>query len=300
MTNLPKLIEFVDYLKKFKYSEDTVYNYQRDLISFDVFLSKKNVDFLAIDNQIIVNYKLYLASGSRSTAEGVDRSNNLSAQSINRSLSALKTYIKWVKPFFPELSGREIDITLLKNYKIQKECASIDSQIKLIEYPTKSEPNPVVALRNRAILEMMFAARIKISELINLKKEQFHRNGEISIESAKTNRNLQLSARAISCVREYLSLRGEDDLPYLFIPLRGKNAGNQDRKISQNYLQGKIKKYREELGLTDLISSREMGHSFNDYLNTARKNPLPIKKIHVHGLVLTDLPYQHVSRAATG
>jgi len=65
MLNLPFLKNFIAYLKKNNYSEETIYNYKRDLETFKIFLNKISVKFQEVSSQIITNYTNYLTSMER-------------------------------------------------------------------------------------------------------------------------------------------------------------------------------------------------------------------------------------------
>jgi len=96
MDNLPLLNKFLSYLRKKNYSEETVYNYERDLRTFGTFLKDKNIRFQEIDNNIINDYKSYLVSTGRKTMRGKEGIKVLNRFSINRMLSALRAYSKYL------------------------------------------------------------------------------------------------------------------------------------------------------------------------------------------------------------
>ena len=65
---LPLLDDFLLNLQANKYSQETVYNYERDLKVFDTFLTESNIDFEKLDKKAITYYKSYLVSRDRKTA----------------------------------------------------------------------------------------------------------------------------------------------------------------------------------------------------------------------------------------
>src|SRR3990167_8262871 len=138
--------------------------------------------------------------------------------------------------------------------------------VSLIESPMKFERNKIVALRNRAALETLFASGMRISELINLKRVQLDKSGRIFIQGkGRKQRFIYLTERAKQHIENYLRERA-DDFPYLFIPDRGRNASDKNKHISPNYLQMKIKKYRELLGINIPTSAHSLRHGFATYL----------------------------------
>ena len=94
--------------------------------------------------------------------------------------------------------------------------------IKIIEAPAKFEKNKAVSLRNRAILEVLFSTGMRISELINLKKDQIDKTGRIFIRGkGKKERFVYLTPRAQKHIKNYSEIRGITDSQYLFIPYSG-------------------------------------------------------------------------------
>lgn len=95
---LPQLDEFLLYLQTNNYSKETVYNYERDLKVFENFLNKdlKVNNFQAINKRTVELYKAYLTSRDRRTAEDKKNLGNLSSFSINRYLSSLRNYFRYL------------------------------------------------------------------------------------------------------------------------------------------------------------------------------------------------------------
>jgi site-specific recombinase XerD len=294
MSKLPLFKEFITYLKKNKYSEETVYNYKRDLEAFGNFLNKTDIKFQEVTNQTIANYKSYLTSIERKTVKNQKSVQVLSSFSINRMLSSLRLYLKYLinigykSPISPEI------IKLIKSKQRQLQNITLKDQIKLIEAPTKFEKNKVVVLRNRAMLETIFSTGIRISELINLKKNQIDKSGRIFIRG-QGKRFVYLTPRAQKHLKNYLKVRGESDSPYLFIPYRGKNMQQRDKKISPNYLQERIKRYRESLGINIPLSAHSIRHAFATYLAESGASPVAIQILLGHESLDTTTRYVHAS-----
>ena len=294
MSKLPLFKEFITYLKKNKYSEETVYNYKRDLEAFGNFLNKTDIKFQEVTNQTIANYKSYLTSIERKTVKNQKSVQVLSSFSINRMLSSLRLYLKYLinidykSPISPEI------IKLIKSKQREVQNIKLEDQIKLIEAPTKFEKNKVVVLRNRAMLETIFSTGIRISELINLKKNQIDKSGRIFIRG-QGKRFVYLTPRAQKHLKNYLKVRGESDSPYLFIPYRGKNIQQRDKKISPNYLQERIKRYRESLGINIPLSAHSIRHAFATYLAESGASPVAIQILLGHESLDTTTRYVHAS-----
>ena len=86
-----------------------------------------------------------------------------------------------------------------------------------------------------------------------------------------------------------------DDSPYLFTPDRGMRASKKDKRISTNYLQMKIKKYRELLGINVPTSAHSLRHGFATYLAEDGANPAAIQILLGHESLDTTTRYVHAS-----
>ncbi|MBU2635285.1 tyrosine-type recombinase/integrase [Patescibacteria group bacterium] len=264
---LPHFDDFFLNLQVNNRSEETLYNYERDLEVFQNFLREINIDFEKINKKTILNYKAYLTSQDRETPRSQKGKKRLSSYSINRMLSVLRSYLKFLidmdykTPISPEAIG------LVKTEQKHPRVSEFEEIVKLIESPTQFEKNNMIALRNRAMLETLFSTGMRISELINLRKEQIDKTGRVFIiGKGRKERFVYLTPRAKKHLKNYLEIRGITKSPHLFIPYRGKNIHDKNKKISPNYLQEKVKRYRELLGLNIPISCHGIRHAFATYM----------------------------------
>ena len=292
---LPYFDDFLLSLKSNNYSDETVYNYERDLEVFENFLSELNLQFKNIDKKSILNYKAYLISQDRRTSNDQKGEKKLSAFSINRMLSSLRNYVRFLIKMDFQSPVSPSSIELIKTIIKHPRVSEFEEIVKLIEFPTKIEKEKIIALRNRAMLEMLFSTGMRISELLNLKKEQIDKTGRIFIRGkGKKERFVYLTHRAQKHVRAYLELR-EDESSYLFIPYRGKSINIKDKKISSNYFQEKVKKYRELLGINIPLSCHSIRHGFATYLAENGANPAAIQILLGHESLDTTTRYVHAS-----
>jgi len=294
--SLPYLDDFLLNLKTNNYSQETIYNYERDLEILENFLIENKKEFDDINKKSILNYKAYLNSKDRKTPKSALGKKRLGGFSINRNLSSIRSYLRFLAdmdykaPISPDM------VKLVKTIKKHPKISDFEEIIKIIEAPMQFEKNKKVALRNRAIFEMLFSTGMRISELISLKKEQIDKNGRIFIlGKGKKERFVYLTPRAQKHLKNYLEIRGIVDSIYLFIPFMGKNVQEKDKKISATYLQTKIKKYRELLGINLPISCHSIRHAFATYLAENGANPAAIQILLGHESLDTTTRYVHAS-----
>ncbi len=296
-SNLPSFDDFLLHIQANNYSPRTLYNYERDLKTFELFIQKEmgNLPFPDITKKTIEQFKAYLYSKDRKTAEGSQSKQSLKSGSVNRLLTSLRRYLAYLidmdipAPIAPE------SIKLLRMEKKHPQVSELKELISFIEAPTKFEKNKFVSLRNRAALETLFASGMRISELISLKISQLDKSGRIFIEGkGRKQRFIYLTDRAKRHIDAYLEKR-LDDSPYLFIARRGRNAKDKSKHISANYLQMKLKKYRELLHINVPTSAHSLRHGFATYLAESGANPAAIQILLGHESLETTTRYVHAS-----
>lgn len=293
---LPHKDDFLLSLQTDNYSPETLYNYERDLALFENFLARDiGIPFAKATKRSIELYKAYLTSRDRKTPAGESAMGRLSAGSINRMLSSLRRYLKYLidmnypAPVAPEA------IKLTKMPRRHPRVAEFDALVRLIESPAEFEKSKVIALRNRAMLETLFSTGMRISELLSLNRDQIDKSGRIFIRGkGKKERFVYLTARAHKHIKYYLSMQPGDQKA-LFVPYRGRNVGTATARISPSYVQMKIKQYRERLGINVPTSPHSFRHGFATYLAEKGANPAAIQVLLGHESLHTTTRYVHAS-----
>ncbi|HNV96995.1 MAG TPA: tyrosine-type recombinase/integrase [bacterium] len=292
---LPLFDDFLLSLQVNNYSPETIYNYERDINCFINFLESEDLEFNKLNKLHIDRYKAYLYSIDRSTSNDHESQIKLSSYSVNRMLSALRSYLKYLiehdikTPILPE------HIRLVKNIKKHPKIPEFEALVKLIESPSKIETNKIVASRNRAMLEVLFSTGMRISELVSLNKDSIDKQGRVFVlGKGKKERFVYMTERAKKYLNEYLILR-KDNQKRLFAPLRGRNSSNKDVRVSTNYLQSKIKQYREILNINVPISAHSLRHGFATYLAENGASPAAIQILLGHESLDTTTRYVHAS-----
>lgn len=278
------------------YSEETIYNYERDLKTFEIFLKEINTPFKKINKKTILNYKAYLLSRDRKTPESRKGKKKLSSFSLNRMLSSLRSYLKYLNDMDKKVPISPAAIKLIKTPKKHPRVPEFKKIVALIESPSRFEKNKKVGLRNRAMLEILFSTGIRISELVNLKKNQIDGKGRIFVKGkGKKERFAYLTPRAREHLKNYLEVRGRTDSPYIFLPYRGRRIKSKNKRISANYLQQRIERYRGLLNLNIPISAHTIRHAFATYLAESGANPAAIQILLGHESLDTTTRYVHPS-----
>lgn len=293
---LPNFDDFLLHLKTNNYSPETIYNYERDLRVFDDFLTEATTPFEQVSKKTIALFKAYLSSRDRKTAIKREISEKfIGGRSVNRMLSSLRTFLRYlidmdyIVPVPPEV------IKLVKTDKKHPQVAELNELIRLIESPDKLETNKLVVKRNRTILEVLFSTGMRISELVSLNKSNIDGTGRVFIMGkGRKERFVYLTPRAQNCLELYLQTRN-DNFPALFIPYSGLNVSSLKKRISTNYIQERIKYYREKLRINVPTSAHSLRHGFATYLAEEGANPAAIQILLGHESLATTTRYVHAS-----
>ncbi len=292
---LPSLDDYLLFLQANNYSPETIKKYESDLTTFEHFLNESNIKFSKLSKKDILNFKAFLSSIDRKTASNKIATKQLSPYSINRMLSSIRSFLKFLiemdlpYPLSPEA------IKMVKTTKHKSQVPELDELVKLIEYPTKFEKNKLVASRNRAILEVLFSTGMRISELCNLKLNQIDKAGKIFVlGKGKKERFVYLTPRAFKHLTDYLEIRNGNS-PFVFIPYSGLHSSEKNNKLSKRYIQDKIMHYREYLGINVPVSAHSLRHGFATYLAESGANPAAIQILLGHESLDTTTRYVHAS-----
>ncbi len=329
MYQLPYKEDFLLELQNNNYSFETVYNYRRDLTVFEAFMNIYNIDFNGLSKRWITYYKGFLRSPDylerivkwwhankhklddyeRCLLEPIyesfsihhssrEKNESLAPKSVNRMLSALRTYLKYLVDFdlIEKMPITSDSVKLIKLERKKSQVADLDDLIRIMEFPSEYEKNPIVAKRNRAILELLFSSGLRISELVKLNRHDLNDEGKIYIQGkGKKQRFIYITPRAMYYIKEYLKARGDDNNEALFVPTRGGRNGTKGKRISPNYIQDKIAHYRRLLGIVVPTTAHSFRHGFATYLVERGASPAAIQILLGHESLHTTDKYVHAS-----
>lgn len=295
-TNLDLIDDFFLFLQTNNYSPETIYNYKKDLLHFDSFLKSRNIYIKDMDKRLIFEFKAYLSSDTRQTPTlHQETSVTLASASINRCLSAVRAYILFLIDQEYDCPVVPSQFKMVKKEKPHPNVADLNELISLIESPSILEKDEVIGARNRAMLEVLFATGMRISELLNLNKRDLDGSGRIFITGkGRKQRFVYLTERAQLYLDQYLVLR-DDNQQALFVPTKGRNIAKPQRRISSNYLQERIKRYREKLRINIPTSAHSLRHGFATYLAEEGASPAAIQTLLGHESLNTTTRYINTS-----
>lgn len=159
------------------------------------------------------------------------------------------------------------------------------------------------ALRDRAILELLFSAGLRVSELTSLDRDQVNlRKGEFSVRGKGGKlRVVFLSDRARDALSRYLDKRSDMD-PALFVsvPKVKREGGNERRggkglRLTERSIQRLVKKYATRAGIIKDIHPHTLRHSFATDLLQNGADIRAVQSMLGHSSITTTQIYTHVT-----
>lgn len=232
-------------------SVNTRDSYLRDVAFFLEYLTKQGVSSPVLaDEQVLDNYVAFL------------RSLNRSATTISRNVASVRCFYKFL------IFRGELDVNPAKAVKLEKaqkklpQVLSGDEIDLLLEQPRVTDPK---GCRDKAMLELLYATGIRVSELINLDVKDINlRAGVLYCRGNKGVRSIPVYPSAIVAVSDYIYRMRDlivdpESGEALFVNLNGSRLTRQGFwKI--------VKGYALDAGIMKEITPHTLRHSFAMHL----------------------------------
>jgi len=272
---------FLEYLiLEKKYSKHTIIAYKNDLNSFKMFCDKEynnqnitTINYVQIRNWIVnlVNY-------------------NISNRSINRKISALKSFYKFLQKI------NQITTSPLAKHQALKISKKI--QVPFSEKEMQNALNLSTneinfeAIRNKLIIELLYATGIRKSELITIKINDIDFANETVKVIGKRNkeRYIPLLKSVQKSIKNYLKNREEmnTNTPFLFLTHKGRKIYNTlVYRVINNYFSAVSSKVKK--------SPHIIRHSFATHLLNKGADLNSVKELLGHSSLASTQVYTHNS-----
>lgn len=269
--------EFCNYLLIDKhYSNNTIESYKRDLTKFYVYIDK---DLKKVSKDDIKNYLKHLYD------------DKINERSIARNISTLKTFYKFLN-ITKIINNNPVDS--ISSPKLGKKLPNTLSEedinklldIKLIDN---------YSYRNKAMLELMYATGLRVSELVNLKVYDVNLEEAIvkTMGKGSKERIIPIGDYALNALKIYINeyrstLFKREVNDYLFL-------NNHGMKMTRQGFFKIIKKLASEQGINKDFSPHTLRHSFATHLLSHGADLRIIQELLGHSDVSTTQIYTHMS-----
>ncbi len=276
--------QYVNYLEAERNASPyTIRNYTTDLLDFFSFLKSQKIGSLhEVDKQVIRDYLSYLLK------QGFVK------VSIARKLSAIRSFYRY-------LMREEIVTTSpvadTSSPKLDKRLPGFLSQkevLDLISAPDLSTPQ---GQRDRALLELLYASGLRVSELVNLDIDKVNLDAnEIRVWGKGSRERVVLMGRpAAAAIVAYISqgrtkLLGGKRNPALFVNRSG-------RRLVERRVQRILEKYSAAAGINRRVHPHMLRHTFATHLLDGGADLRVVQQLLGHADLSTTQIYTHVTKS---
>ena len=285
ITGMDSLEEYFVYLKIEKgLSPNSINSYKRDLVQYLNFITEENIESL---NDIERYTILSFMQSQRETG----KSNN----SMIRMISSLRKFHQYLK----QEDLTETDPMLLvdtpKKAQNLPKVMSMSEVEKLLEISDTSKP---LGLRDRTMLEVMYATGVRISELVSLRLDELHLPMSMIQTKGKGDKEriIPIGDTAIYWMKQYLelsrpklSMKNAEEEPYVFLNSRGGT-------LSRQGVWKKIKKLVKQANIKSDVTPHTLRHSFATHLLENGADLRIVQELLGHSDISTTQIYTHITK----
>ncbi len=272
--------QFISYFGTQKnVSDSTLNSYKRDLLQMAKYLEQEGITELnKVTPTSLQNYLWYMEQRGRAVA------------TISRSITSLKSFF-----FYCQMIG---EIATNPAYALKArpvvrkipEILTVEEVDRLLNQPDLTTKK---GIRDKAMMEVLYATGIRVTELVNLKKEDVNMEMEyITCKNGKKQRIIPFGREAKKILIRFFQLEHtyeEDSTPWLFTNYTGG-------KMSRQGFWKIIKAYAKKANITIDITPHTIRHSFAAHLLANGAALEDVKEMLGHADITTTQFYLNVNR----
>ncbi|HBM46690.1 MULTISPECIES: tyrosine recombinase [unclassified Clostridium] len=270
---------FIHYLEDVKQSSrNTVVSYQRDLRQLKEYLERQGIEEPSRVTKTSLNaYISYLQRKGKATT------------TISRILASTKAFFHYE---FMEGNIHRDPAELLKTPKIEKKIPLILSVEEVNRFLEQPDGTSAKEIRDKAMLELLYATGIRVSELIGLKLQDVNLSvGFLICRDGEKERMIPFGKKVNQYLKTYLDqarpeLIKENESVWLFTNCSG-------RQMSRQGFWKIVKYYGDKAGIQVDITPHTLRHSFAAHLISSGADIQAVQTMLGHADLATTLAYQN-------
>ncbi|NDO46857.1 site-specific tyrosine recombinase XerD [Clostridium sp. MD294] len=280
-----KVTSFLSHLKNQKdASANTILSYGRDLKNFIKYLNKMEIPYFSVVNKTtILAYTYEMKKQKKATS------------TISRTIASLRVFFQYLNAIGEMGENPAAEIKLPKMKRTMPEYLLLEEVELLLKQPDKEEKD-ARTIRDKAMLELLYATGIRVSELVSLKVEDVDIYLScIKCKGSKKERIVPFGSRAKQAIQEYL----QESRPVLLE--RGQSRTNKnDNELFLNCSGGSLsrqgfwkilKAYAEKANIKKEITPHMLRHSFATHLLQNGADLQSVKEMMGHSDISTTQIY---------
>ena len=280
------ILDFLGYLELERgLSRNTLEAYRSDLLQYGEFLAGRGLDPIAVEHAD-------LAAFISELAEGANGRRPVAAATLQRKIACLRSFYRHLRRDQVIERDPTAELRGPRRSKRLPKVLSRDEVRHLIEQPTGTSP---AAVRDRALLETMYACGLRASEAVELELSELDLEAGILRARGKGSKEriIPNGTKAIEALRAYVEharprLVGIRDERHLFVNLRG--AG-----LSRQGLYKIIQRHARTAGLEARMSPHTLRHTFATHLLAGGCDLRSLQEMLGHADIGTTQIYTHLS-----
>jgi site-specific recombinase XerD len=220
---------------------------------------------------------------------------HLSTLTQSYHLIALRSFLSYCsKRGIQTVTPEKIELPKVR--KKQVSFLTNDEVMRLIHVIKTQDP---VGIRDRAIVELLFSAGLRVSELVNLNRDHINlKRGEFMVRGkGQKDRPVFVSPEASEWLASYIETRNDSYVP-LFIRYTGtpsQDTRGEDMRLTPRTIQRIVSKYALLAGITKHVSPHTMRHSFATDLLMNGADLRSVQSMLGHSNISTTQVYTHVT-----
>ena len=258
-------------------SSNSIKAYKIDIKKFVLWLSRsKKPSFKNICESDINEYIAYMFK------------NKLSSSSVNRNISSIKAfYLFLIKRKIIMISPAAEIITPKQERYLPTSMSELEVE-KLLNSPKSSIR---IEIRDKAMIEMLYATGMRISELVNLKLNNVDTNRCVVkvLGKGSKERLIPFGENALEALNLYLNIRPRSNSKEVFL-------SNRKRRLSRVTFWQRIKTYLKRENLKLSISPHTLRHAFATHLLNRGADLRSVQLLLGHSDLSTTQIYTHIAK----
>jgi integrase/recombinase XerD len=280
------LFDFLGYLELERgLSRNTLEAYRSDLQQYGQFLDREGIDPLRITS-------VQLTAFVSELAEGGGRGSPVAPATLQRKVACLRSFYRYLRRERMIDHDPAAELRGPRSRARLPQVLSRDEVARLLSQPSGSS---LSAIRDRALLETMYACGLRASEAIELRLSDLDLAAAILRARGKGSKEriVPVGSKAIASLQLYLEkarprLVGLRDEPHVFVNLRGAS-------LSRQGLYKLVQRHASSAGLADRMSPHTLRHSFATHLLAGGCDLRSLQEMLGHADIATTQIYTHLS-----
>jgi len=283
--NVAWVDQFLSHLKtERRLSKHSVQAYRRDLLRLAQWCESRDID----------RWQQFSVDDARTHAATLHQS-GLSGRSIHRALSAGRTFFAWLRRENHVTQDPFVGISAPRSKKKLPSTLSIEDVEQLVEFDGEDS----LAIRDRAMFELIYSSGLRLSELVAIDVDDIDREDQVLRVLGKGNKTrvVPIGSKAMAAIAAWLEVRDVDSSTAETALFTGRHG----RRLGARSVQQRLRRWSMLQALPQDVHPHMLRHSFASHLLQSSGDLRAVQELLGHAniattQVYTHLDYQHLAK----